>query len=184
MYIIDGYNLLHALAKHRGMPVASGQLARVRLIELLAHLARRESALVRVFFDGDPGPIRPGELDHSGLQVRFCGEGRESADHAVREHVQNASRAEKLRVVSSDRAVATACRLAGAKIIKAQEMAERLAKLAAEGRAPRDGSVEKPTRGRVGKAEREMLDDIGDEGDFERDVLRKLKGKRSADERG
>jgi predicted RNA-binding protein with PIN domain len=141
LYVIDGYNLLHALARHRNMPAAAEDGARSRLIALLAHLARRESATVRVFFDGEPGRIQPGELDHPGLEVRFCGAGRETADHAVREHVQNARQPQKLRVVSSDHAVAAACKLAGAKIIKAQEMAERLAKLAAEGRAPRDGSV-------------------------------------------
>lgn len=184
MYIVDGYNLLHALAKHGGMLAAAEQRARGRLIELLGHLARRESTSVCVYFDGESGPIAPGELDHPRLQVRFCGVDRESADHAVREHVQNSRQPAKLRVVSSDHAVANACRLAGAKVIKAQEMAGRLAKLAAEGRVPRDGSVEKPSRGRVGSIEREMLDEIGDEREFERDVLRELKGKRSADERG
>lgn len=178
MYVIDGYNLLHALARHRNMPVADADGARSRLIELLAHLARRESTGVRVYFDGEPGPIKPGELDHPGLQVTFCGAGRETADHAVREHVQNARQPQNLRVVSSDRAVANACRLAGAKIIKAQEMAERLAKLAAEGRAPRDGSMEKPTRGRVGNIEQAMLDEIGDEAEFEQQIIRDLKRRR------
>lgn len=176
MYVVDGYNLQHALARHKGLLPADWGRARARLIELLAHIARRESTSVRIFFDGTPGQIGAGDLDHPGVQVTFCGPGRESADHALREHIEHARNAAKLRVVSSDGAVATACRLAGAKIMSAQDMAEKLAGLTAEGRTPRGSALEKPTRGAIGRIEREMIDDIGDLKQFEQDILRELEG--------
>lgn len=182
MYVIDGYNLLHALARQKDMLAAKADNARSRLIELLGHLARRESTPVRVYFDGTPDSVKPGELDWPGLSVKFCGEGEQSADREVRLFVENARQPHKLRVVSSDRAVASAARLSGAKTITSQDMAVKLAKLAAEGRTQRTGAAEKPTRGRVGKLEQEMLDEIGDEREFENDVLRELKEKRSTDE--
>lgn len=176
MYVVDGYNLQHALARHKGLLPADWGKARARLIELLAHLARRESTTMRIYFDGTPGQISAGDLDHTGVQVTFCGEGIESADYAVRDHVENARNAAKLRVVSSDSAVATACRLAGAKIMSAQDMAEKLARLTAEGRTPRESALEKPTRGAIGRIEREMIEEIGDLKQFEQDILRELDG--------
>ena len=177
MYVIDGYNLMHNAAMARVLP-RDGSRARARLIELVAHLARRESTRALVFFDGTPADIGAGELAHELLQVRFCGPERESADREIRAHVQNHRQPEKLRVVTSDGAVAAACKLAGAKVLKAHEMAARLAKLATESRAPRGGSIEKPTRGRVGRIEQEMLDEIGDEAEFEREILRGIRRRR------
>ncbi|MBE7492733.1 MAG: NYN domain-containing protein [Planctomycetes bacterium] len=174
MYVVDGYNLQHALARHKGLLPADWGRARARLLELLAHLARRESVNMRVFFDGTPGQLSPGELNHERLQVTFCGDGPESADRAVREHVESARNAARLRVVSSDSAVATACRLAGARIMPAQDMAARLAKLSVQGRTPRAGAQEKPARGGIGRLEREMLDEIGDLKQFEQNILREL----------
>ncbi|MBK9974019.1 MAG: NYN domain-containing protein [Planctomycetes bacterium] len=173
MYVIDGYNLQHALARHNVLPGDFGR-ARARLIELLGHLARRESTNLRIFFDGAPGQLAPGEISYPGVSVLFCGEGIESADHAVREYVENSAHPGKLRVVSSDRAVARACKLSGAKVMSAQDMADRLASLVSEGRAPRGSALEKPTRGAIGRIEREMIDDIGDLRAFEQQVLREL----------
>lgn len=174
MYVVDGYNLQHALARHKGLLPADWGRARARLIELLAHIARRESTQVKVFFDGTPGQVGAGDLNHDGLSITFCGEGNESADRALREYVEQARNAEKLKVVSSDRAVATACRLAGAKILTSQDMADRLANLGTKGKAGDGSALEKPTRGAIGAIEREMLKEIGDLRQFEQDVLRDL----------
>lgn len=176
MYVVDGYNLQHALARHKGLLPDDWGRARARLIELLAHIARRESTQIKIFFDGTPGDVGAGEHNYPGIQVKFCGEGIESADHALRDYVENSRTANKLRVVSSDSAVATACRLAGAKIMSAQDMAEVLAKLGAQGRTPRESALEKPTRGAIGRIEREMMEEIGDLKQFEKDILRDLDG--------
>ncbi len=168
MYVIDGYNLLHALARHKGTLPAEADRARSRMLELLSAMARSESTQARVFFDGTPPSIAPGELSQPGLRVHFCGPERESADHAIKEFVANAANARKLHVVSADREVVNACRLAGARVIDSRGMAERLARIAPSNN-PRQ-RPEKPTRGTIGKLEREMLDEIGDWKGFLRDV--------------
>jgi predicted RNA-binding protein with PIN domain len=167
MYVVDGYNLLHALKKTPdGLPADFGR-ARARMCELLSGLARREQRTVRVFFDGTPGELGHGDTAFPRLRVTFCGPGAGAADRAIREFVTNAVEPGSLRVVSSDIEVAQACRLNGAKVISSQEMAARLS--GAGGVA--DERPEKPTRGVIGRLEQEMLDDIGDLEEFEREVL-------------
>jgi predicted RNA-binding protein with PIN domain len=166
MYVVDGYNLLHALRKHPGeLPKDFGR-ARARLTALLSQLARRESTKVRVFFDGTPGKLGDGDLSYPGVKVVFCGPGRESADHAVREFVLNAMEPFKLKVVSSDLEVVKSCKLNGAKVISSQLMAEKLSELTPTRGEPE--RPEKPTRGVIGDIEQEMLDEIGDFEEFKR----------------
>jgi predicted RNA-binding protein with PIN domain len=170
MYVVDGYNLLHALKKAGdGLPEDFGR-ARARVVELLSALASRESVKVRVFFDGTPGELGSGDLAYPRVRVTFCGPGNGVADEAVREFVENASNAGKLTVVSSDIEVVKACKLSGAKVQSSQAMAKRLAGLAP---APESAPIgpEKPIRGMIGDIEREMLDEIGDLKEFERRVL-------------
>ncbi len=167
MYVIDGYNLLHALARHPGVLPSDGDRSRARLVQLLAEVARRESTTVRIFFDGTPSNVGTGDLDYPRVRVVFCGPARESADHAVREFVENSGQPRKLRVVSADHQVINACRLSGARIVHSREMSERLA-----GFAPPDterAAPEKPTSG-AGRLEKEMLEEIGDWDEFQKNV--------------
>jgi predicted RNA-binding protein with PIN domain len=171
MYVVDGYNLLHALKKAGdGLPEDFGR-ARARVVELLSALARRESVKVRVFFDGTPGELGSGDLAYPRVRVTFCGPGNGVADEAVREFVENASNAGNLTVVSSDIEVVKACKLSGAKVQSSQAMAKRLAGLAP---APDTAPIgpEKPIRGAIGDIEREMLDEIGDFEEFQRRIER------------
>ena len=170
MYVVDGYNLLHALKKAGdGLPEDFSR-ARARVVELLSALARRESLKVRVFFDGTPGELGSGDLAYPRVRVTFCGPGTGVADEAVREFVENSNDTARLTVISSDIEVVRACKLAGAKVQSSQVMAKRLSGLApAPDEAP--ARPEKPIRGMIGDIEREMLDEIGDLKEFERRVL-------------
>lgn len=170
MYVVDGYNLLHALKKlPDGLPADFGR-ARARLCELLSHLARRESQSVRVFFDGTHGELSHGDLAHPRVKITFCGPGTGAADRAVLEFVENHRQANKLRVVSSDIEVVQACKLNGAQVISSQEMAKKLDAVTHK-QSPGDGRAEKPARGMIGELEQEMLDEIGDFEEFQRKVL-------------
>lgn len=169
MYVIDGYNLMHALRRVLDLP-PEHERARARCVELLALIARRENQPMRIFFDGTPGNVGRGDHAFHGVRVTFCGHEPESADRAVREYVANHAEPRKLMVVSSDNAVRDACRLSGARVISSQEVADKLARRHNE-RAPEPEVNEKPARGHIGDIEREMLDDIGDFEDFEREVL-------------
>lgn len=159
MYVVDGNNLLHALLKHPGALPGEFDRQRARLAELLSALVRRESTSARLYFDGTGGGTRAGDLDNPGVQVSFAGAAKESADREIREYVENHNSPGKLRVVSGDREVTSACKLAGAKVVSSSELAERLAKLS----PPQTGRVkpDKPTAGSLkSKVEREMLDEI------------------------
>jgi predicted RNA-binding protein with PIN domain len=166
MYVVDGYNLLHALKKlPDGLPEDFGR-ARARVVELLSHLCKREGIKARVFFDGTPGELGAGDLAYPRVKVTFCGAGRESADHAVREFAENANDPRKITVVSSDIEVVKACKLAGTKTLSSQAMARKLHAATPSSAAP--ARPEKPIRGAVGKLEQEMLDEIGDFEEFKR----------------
>ncbi|MDC1142035.1 NYN domain-containing protein [Planctomycetota bacterium] len=162
MYVIDGYNLLHALSRESDALPADADRARARLIELLGHISKRESTPVRVYFDGTtPSNIGAGDHAHAGVSVRFCGAASESADRAICEYVENSHTPRKLLVVSSDHAVANTCRLAGAKNMSSQKMAEKLSSTQLKTRT--STALDKPTTGYVnGDVESQMLNEIGD----------------------
>lgn len=162
MYVVDGYNLLHALSRHHGALPVDDDRARARLIELLAHVGKRESTPIRIFFDGTtPANIGAGDHAHDGVRVKFCGADSESADRAICEYVENSHTPRKITVVSSDHAIANTCRLAGAKNMTSQSMAEKLA--SNEAKEHTATAIEKPETGYIGgDIEQKMLDDIGD----------------------
>ncbi|MCB9893072.1 MAG: NYN domain-containing protein [Planctomycetes bacterium] len=168
MYVVDGYNLLHALKKLPGALPADFGRARARVVELFSHLCKREGGKARVFFDGTPGELGAGDLAYPHVKVQFCGAGRESADEAVRDYVENSNQPRRLTVISSDLAVTKACKLAGTKILSSQAMANKLA--AATPDSPTPTRPEKPARGAIGKLEQEMLDEIGDFEEFKRRI--------------
>lgn len=164
MYVVDGNNLLHQMS---GLP-GDFDRARERLVELLAELARRESQDVRLYFDGTGGLLRATDLARPRLRVFFAGAERESADRAILEYVEQADEPRKLKVVSSDSDVAKACRLSGAKVVSSQAVARKLEDFDSKQAAP--PRSEKPQRGAVGDLERKMLEEVGDFGDFTRDI--------------
>lgn len=166
MYVIDGYNLMHALCREIGMSDEDPR-ARAVCVERLAMLARRENRAVRIFFDGDGGDIGRGDHAFHNVFVRFCGHERESADRAVREFVENAIEPRKLVVVSSDIEVKEACRLTGARVAESRVLARRLA--GGDGASAPEPD-EKPRAGHMGRAEREMLEEIGDFEEFRRSI--------------
>ncbi|MCF6228795.1 MAG: NYN domain-containing protein [Planctomycetes bacterium] len=162
MYVVDGYNLLHALSRHYGALPADDDRARARLIELLAHIGKRESKPVRIFFDGTtPANISAGDHAHDGVTIKFCGADLESADRAICEYVENSHTPRKITVVSSDRAIASVSKLAGAKNMTSQKMAEKLANN--EAKENTATALEKPQVGYTGSGvERQMLEELAD----------------------
>jgi predicted RNA-binding protein with PIN domain len=170
MYVVDGYNLLHALKRQADLPSDFGR-ARARLVELLSALAKREGVKAHVFFDGTAGELGTGDLAYPRVRITFCGPGSGVADEAVREFVANSNDAGRLTVISSDIEVVKACKLSGARVVPSAAMAEMLADLSpAENVGP--ARPEKPIRGMIGDIEREMLNEIGDFEEFERRIER------------
>ena len=117
-YLIDGNNLLHALAE-RGGPI--GQMALCRRLEALA----AAEGPVWVVFDGPPpaGPAA-GELD--ALAVRAQWSGRREADEILLRHIAASTAPRRLVVVSTDGQIRRAARRRRCKVVRSEDFARQL----------------------------------------------------------
>lgn len=108
-YLIDGYNLLHAMGALHPQ-VAPGELerARKRLISLLKGSFGDDAVNVTVVFDAHrrAGGLPEQSMDH-GIQVLFA-VGRPEADDLIEEIIRSTSVPRQLTVVSNDHRIQTA----------------------------------------------------------------------------
>ncbi|MCI0380112.1 MAG: NYN domain-containing protein [Gemmataceae bacterium] len=114
-FLIDGYNLLHAMGVLNGKLGPRGlERARLRLLGLLAGSFGEASNDVTVVFDAAQAPagLAP-EHEHKGLQVRFAAREQE-ADDLIEDLVAHHSTPKCLYVVSDDRRLQSAARRKGA----------------------------------------------------------------------
>lgn len=201
MYIVDGYNVLHALSgMSADVPREFGTRRRF-LMDLLAALAAHERRSVAVFFDGTPGRGGAPDLGRAGVRLIFTGG---EADGVIKSEVANAHNTAKLTVVTSDRDIASSCRGSGAHVIASEEFVRRLTPFArgqalqinspqkrrrANTRNIEDTSpisvtgsmasssvVARPVRKSVdpamyGEVERQMAEQVGDIAELEREAL-------------
>ena len=110
-YLIDGYNLLHAmglLGAAKGAPNALAA-ARLDLLDRLHALFGDASAQLTVVFDARRVPRRGlPELEYGGIHVRFAQ--RQEADDLIETLVQNEPSPKSLTVVSDDHRIQVAAR--------------------------------------------------------------------------
>ncbi len=110
-YLIDGYNLLHAmgLLSHRVGPTGL-EKARRSLLGLLGGSYKDEAPTVTVVFDaaGAP-PGAPEETEANGIQVRFA-RGNQQADDLIEQLIHHDSAPRHLTVVSDDHRIRDAAR--------------------------------------------------------------------------
>jgi predicted RNA-binding protein with PIN domain len=125
IYLIDGYNLIHALGLLRKR-LAPGELedARGRLLEMLEERQAGLGAMT-VVFDAKRKPRR-GASDEmvGGVRVLYA-VGRE-ADELLEELIARESQAARLRVVSDDHRIQQAATRAGATALGCQSFLDRL----------------------------------------------------------
>lgn len=118
-YLIDGYNLLHAL----GMAQKHGSLedARNRLLAFLA--AHFDDAThVMIVFDAQHAPRHVGRLQvYHGLHVEFAPKVM-TADDRIEELLREAAQPESLVVISNDSRVQTDARRRGARAWTHEEL--------------------------------------------------------------
>jgi predicted RNA-binding protein with PIN domain len=111
LYLIDGYNLLHAIGLLSGKVSRTGlERARGRLLGLLHGALGDEAKQVTVVFDAARAP--PGadaEQDYHGIQVRFA-VGELEADDLIEQLIRKASAPKQLAVVSDDLRIQEAAR--------------------------------------------------------------------------
>jgi hypothetical protein len=109
-YLIDGYNLLHAMGVLTGRVGPHGlEKARLALLGRLLALHADDPSRVTVVFDAANAP--PGaerEQDYKGLHVLFAL--REEADDVIEAIIRHESAPRRLAVVSDDRRLKEAAR--------------------------------------------------------------------------
>jgi len=135
-YLIDGHNLIGALPD-LALDEPDDEL---RLSERLLAYFKRSRQRAVLFFDRGHVASQAFRRGH-WLQIRFVRSGR-TADDAIRGELGRIGReAPNWTVVSSDREVQAAARLAGAKVLSSQQFIERLAPP-----GPDAGEAPKPDR--------------------------------------
>jgi predicted RNA-binding protein with PIN domain len=108
-YLIDGYNLLHALGLlHERAGPTGLEKARLRLIGLLRG-AHARGAITVVFDSGPHAPDLPDEQEDHGIHIRFS-KHPEKADDVIEHLIRRDSAPRQLTVVSDDHRVQQAAR--------------------------------------------------------------------------
>src|SRR6516225_1799862 len=143
-YLIDGYNLLHAMAtlsKRAGPGVL--ERARLRLLDLLHHSFGDQASNVTVVFDaaGAPAGSTP-EHEFHGLKIRFALKGLQ-ADDVIEDLIQHAAAPKQLTVVSNDHRLQQAARRRKANVQSCEDFLDMLARLRRQRPKPPDGPEKK-----------------------------------------
>ncbi len=110
-YLIDGYNLLHAMGVLGGRVGPQGLAkARLSLLGLLHGALDKDASSVTVVFDAANAP--PGAIndqDHQGIHVRFALD-HAQADDLIESMIRENPTKKQLTVVSDDRRIQKAAR--------------------------------------------------------------------------
>ena len=146
MFIIDGYNLLHAILKAEEAPGAIGDLELCRVVSRYLKLIGRSGEMI---FDGAGPPDKSGFDNVSNLEVFFAGLGGD-ADTAIENKISASTSPKRLTVVSSDRRVRKAARARRCTPVKSQVFWDNIQK-----QLSRKRPVREPAAKRQGLSESE-----------------------------
>lgn len=115
-YLIDGYNLLHAIGMiQRKVGPGGLEAARTRLLDFLAASFGDKANRVSVVFDARHAPYGVArEQTHRGLLVQFA-PSKKSADDAIEDAIEESATPKNLVVVSNDTRLQNAARHRGAR---------------------------------------------------------------------
>jgi predicted RNA-binding protein with PIN domain len=120
-YLVDGNNVMgQRVGWHRDKPGA-----RRRLLFDLARFARAAGVTLEVVFDGAPDEAYPDGSDFSGVRVFYAARGSD-ADARIKRLVEDSRERRTLKVVTSDRALASYVRQCGAEVVRAGDFRRRL----------------------------------------------------------
>jgi predicted RNA-binding protein with PIN domain len=106
MFIIDGYNLLHAILKAEEAPRAIGDVELCRIVARYLKLIGRSGEMI---FDGTGPPDKSGFDGISNLEVLFGGLSAD-ADTVIEDKISASTSPKRLTIVSSDRRLRKAAR--------------------------------------------------------------------------
>lgn len=139
LWLIDGYNLMHAAgaAGARDSNQEAFRRRRRGFLNRLSHAlgAQRAGETVIVFDASSPPADFPLETTYKGLNLIFA-LGDESADARIESLIAAHSAPRRLTVVSSDRRVRRAATRRKARVLKSEEFLDLLDRLARQGVGP------------------------------------------------
>lgn len=116
LYLIDGYNLMHAVGLVTRAVTAKGfERARGRFLDWLADAAGDRAGHLRVIFDARTAPLPSSEYGHRGVRVNFAY--GQTADDRIAELVAGEGRPARLTVVSNDSVVQNDARRRGCRVL-------------------------------------------------------------------
>jgi predicted RNA-binding protein with PIN domain len=144
-YLLDGYNLLHAMGVLGGRVGPMGlERARLNLLGILVGAHADEAKNVTVVFDAaQPPPGLTAKSDYHGVHVVFAVE-HEQADDLIEQLIREASAPKNLTVVSDDHRIQQAGRRRQCVVLGCQAYLESLAKTRRERKAALVDPVAKP----------------------------------------
>lgn len=148
-YLIDGYNLLHAMGGLHGQsgPAVLAK-ARLRLLGFLLGRFGDRAGDVTVVFDAGKAPPGACEAqDHHGIHVRFAVR-QEQADDLIEELIRRDAAPGRLTLVSDDRRLQQAARRRHCPVQGCGEFLDRLLR-------PWQRPAEPPAKPSQGPAERD-----------------------------
>jgi predicted RNA-binding protein with PIN domain len=151
-FLIDGYNLLHALGlANRQMPKGKLERARRQMLDWLAEGLGPIAEDASVVFDAPQvaGPQQP-EQHHRGIAVRFCS--GQLADDWIEQFIAQVPQPKRLTLVSNDHRIQDAARHRGCSAWTCQHFIDWL--LARGSQKPaaveeKDAKPEAPVEGEV-----------------------------------
>ena len=138
-YVIDGYNLIHALGMiQRHMNPGGLEDSRSKLLAFLAWAFGADSARVRVVFDAKHAPRGvPKQQRRHGLHIHFAPT-NQSADDWIEKMIDEESQPRSLIVISNDMRLQNAARHRGARAWSHEALLDFLEKRAKPAAAPAD----------------------------------------------
>jgi predicted RNA-binding protein with PIN domain len=169
IYLIDGYNLLHAMGALSGRVGPHGlEKARARLLGLLAGGFGDEAGSVTVVFDAaNAPPHAPAEQSFRGVQVRFAVR-HEEADDLIELLLRHESAPQRVTLVSDDHRLQQAARRRACRVQGCGEFLEWLDRHRRDRQRPLAAAPEK--RDRLSEAEMqswlEEFADLADDPQF------------------
>jgi hypothetical protein len=145
-YVIDGYNLLHAVGLLRGRAGPHGlEKARRALLGRLLGSLGAEAAAVTVVFDAARAPAGlTAEEDYQGIRVRYT-LGRE-ADDLIEDLIRQDPAPRHLTVISDDRRLREAARRRHCPVVGCLDYLEGLQQRRRLGSEPQSDPPAKPDR--------------------------------------
>ncbi|MCI0703717.1 MAG: NYN domain-containing protein [Planctomycetia bacterium] len=146
IFLIDGYNLMHAIGlANRTMPARQLAAARSKLLDWLADAIEGRTDVLRVVFDAREAPAASPESTHRGVKVLFAY--RRTADDLIEDLIADDPRPETLAVVSNDSRVREAGRRARCGVYSCEEFVDWLLATSRNqgANASRSPEADKPT---------------------------------------